>query len=60
MAVLEMTDAEGKGLTVIITEFEFIQPLEFVSVKVYELVDVGETEGFELVELYPEIELDQE
>ena len=58
--LLEITDAAGSGLTTIFTELDFKQPFEFVSVKVYELVDVGYTEGFEIVELYPEIELVQE
>jgi len=60
MAVFDTTEAVGNGLTVIVTEFDFTQAFEFVSVKVYELVEVGETEGFETVELYPEIELTQE
>ena len=34
MAVLEMTEAAGKGLTVIVTEFDFTHPFEFVSVNV--------------------------
>ena len=55
-----ITETAGKGFTVIVTEFVFTQPLEFVSVKVYELVEVGETEGLETVELNPEIELTQE
>jgi hypothetical protein len=33
-AVLETTDAEGTGLTVMITEFDFTHPFEFVSVRV--------------------------
>ena len=34
IAVLEITDAEGSGLTVIVTDLEFTQPREFVSVTV--------------------------
>jgi len=34
IAVFEITVATGKGLTVIVTEFDFTHPLEFVSVKV--------------------------
>ena len=60
IAVLDMTDAAGKGLTVIVTELDFTHPFELVSVKVYEDVEVGETVGFETVELYPETELVQE
>ena len=59
IAVFEMMDAVGKGLTVIVTEFDLTHPFELVSVKVYELVEVGETEGFEAVELKPDIELVQ-
>ena len=34
IAVLEMTEADGKALTVILTAFVFLHPLEFVSVNV--------------------------
>jgi len=60
MAVSEITEADGGGLTIMVTELEFTHPFEFVSVTVNELVEVGETEGFEDVELKPEIELAQE
>jgi hypothetical protein len=33
MAVLEITAAKGKALTVIFTESDFTQPLAFVSVR---------------------------
>ena len=45
--------------TVILTELDLVHPFEFVSVKVYEVVEVGETEGFERVELNPDTELVQ-
>ena len=51
MAVFEITEAEGSGLTVMVTELEFTHPFGLVSVMVYELVEVGETEGFASVEL---------
>jgi hypothetical protein len=51
IAVLAITDAAGKGLTVMVTESDFTHPFEFVSVKVYELLDVGLTVGFAAVEL---------
>ena len=54
MAVFEITDAAGSGLTVIVTEFEFEQPFEFVSVTVQVAVEAGDTDGFETVELKPE------
>ena len=47
-------------MTVIFIVSDLTQPFEFVSVKVYELVEVGDTEGFETVELNPEAELVQE
>jgi len=50
-AVFEITEAAGSGLTVIVTEFDLMQPFEFVSVKVYEAVEVGLTEGLAAVEL---------
>jgi len=42
--------AAGSAFTVIVTELEFTQPLVFVSVTVYTVVDVGETVAFEDVE----------
>jgi len=49
--VFEITEAEGSGLTVIVIEFEFMHSFESVSVIVYELVEAGETDGLEEVEL---------
>ena len=44
----------GRGLTVIITEFELVQPVAvMVSVKVYVVVAVGETEGLDIVLVNP-------
>ena len=43
-----------------VTEFEFTQLFTLVSVRVYTVVVVGETDGFEEVELNPDGELDQE
>ena len=60
MSVFEMTMAEGRGLTVIVTELDLTHPFEFVSVNVYELVEVGDTEGFAAVELNPETGLAHE
>ena len=34
IVVFAITDAEGSGLTVMVTELDFTQPLEFVSVTV--------------------------
>ena len=58
--MFEITDAAGNELTVIVTEFDLTHPFELVSVRVYELVEVGETDGLEIVELNPETELVQE
>jgi len=58
--VLEITDAAGTGLVVMVTESDFTHPFEFLSDKVYEVVEVGETEGFETSELNPEAELNHE
>jgi len=60
IAVSGITDITGKELTVMTTELDFTHPFILVSVKVYEAVEIGETEGFENVELYPETELAQE
>ena len=39
---LEATAAAGNGLTVTVTEFEFVQPVEVIfSVRVYLVVEVG-------------------
>ena len=54
------TLAEGAGLTVIVTLFDFEHPEEFVSRTVYTVVVDGETLGFALEEEYPEGLLDQE
>ena len=44
----------GIGLTVIVTEFAFVQPVAvIVSVNVYVVVAVGETEGLLTVEVKP-------
>jgi len=47
-------------LTVIVTEFEFEQPLELVSVTVYVAVAAGDTDGLDIVELKPETVLAHE
>lgn len=60
MAVLEITAAAGSGFTLIVTEFELVQPFDPVSVTVYVVVEEGDTEGFAIVELKPPAELDQE
>ena len=44
--------AAGAGFTVIITVAVFVQPVEVIfSVRVYVVVVVGDTDGFEVVEL---------
>ena len=53
MLLFAMVAAAGKGLTVIITELDFTQLLELVSVRVYVVVTVGDTEGLELIEVNP-------
>jgi hypothetical protein len=53
MLLLAIVAAAGKGFTVIKTEFELIHPLEFVSVRVYVVVIVGETVGFDVKEPNP-------
>jgi hypothetical protein len=45
--------ADGIGLTVTVTEFEFTQPFEFVSVTVYTVVTLGLTDGLADVEVNP-------
>lgn len=40
--------AAGAAFTVILTAFEYRQPLAFVSVKIYVLVVVGLTVGFDI------------
>src|SRR6185312_9806883 len=52
--VSEIIGTVGNGFILIVTELDFVHPFEFVSVRVYELVEAGETEGFETVELNPE------
>ena len=54
MLVIEIVAAAGNGLTVMVKEFDLTQPFEFVSATVYVVLDVGETEGFEEVEVNPE------
>ena len=53
IAVLAITVAEGSGFTVIVTESDFAQPLELVSVRIYVVVMVGLTEGLATVEVNP-------
>jgi HJR/Mrr/RecB family endonuclease len=57
---LAIVVAAGSGLTVMVTELDFTQPLEFVSVTVYVVVEVGDTEGLEAVEVNPTGELTHE
>jgi hypothetical protein len=57
---LEITAAAGSGFTVIVTVLDFTQPLLLVSVRVYVVVAVGDTEGFDAVEVKPEGLLVQE
>jgi hypothetical protein len=45
--------AAGKAFTVMVTEFDFTQPLELVSVTVYVVVIVGDTDGLAAVEVNP-------
>ena len=52
--------ATGNAFTFTVTLFELTQPEEFVSVTVYEVVEDGFTVLFELVELNPDAEPDQE
>jgi hypothetical protein len=60
MAVFEIIAAAGSGFTVMVTVSDFTQPLLFVSVRVYVVVTVGDTEGFDEVEVNPEGLLVQE
>ena len=46
--------------TVSVTEFEFVQPLIFVSVNVYVVVAVGAALGLDEAELNPDGALDHE
>jgi hypothetical protein len=55
--VLDITAANGKAFTVMVTGFDFTQPLLFVSVSVYVVVTVGVTVGFAEVEVNPDGEL---
>ena len=56
-----ITDAEGKVFTVTVTGFDFVQPVAvIVSVRVYEVVEAGVTDGFDEVEEKPDGELVQE
>ena len=49
-----VTDAEGNGLTVIVTESVLVQPVAVIfSVRVYVVVTVGFTLGLLLAEVYP-------
>ena len=55
-----LTDAEGSGLTVIATDEDAEQPVAaIVGVTVYVVVDEGEAEGFETVELLKAVVGDQ-
>ena len=46
---------EGKGLTVMVTEFEVLHPVAVIfSVSVYVVVIEGETDGFAAVEVNPD------
>ena len=59
--MFDITVATGTGFTVTVTELDFVQPVAvMVSVRVYEVVDAGLTDGFEEVEEKPDGELDQE
>jgi hypothetical protein len=60
IAVLAITAAAGSGFTVMVTGFDFTQPLLLVSVRVYVVVVDGATVGFAEVEVNPEGELVQE
>ena len=54
LLVFAIVAAAGKGLTVIITEFDLIHPVAvIVSVTVYVVVTVGATEGLAAVEVNP-------
>ena len=54
IAVADTTVADGKGLTVIFTESDLLQPVAvIVSVTVYVVVVLGETLGLLLVDVNP-------
>ena len=57
IVVFDITEAAGNALTVIVTEFDFEQLFEFVSVRVYIVVTVGETDGLAILEVNPDGEL---
>jgi hypothetical protein len=57
IAVSLITAAAGSGFTVMVTEFDFTQPLLSVSVSVYIVVVDGFTVGLAEVEVNPEGEL---
>jgi hypothetical protein len=49
-----ITAAAGRAYIVTVTGFDLAQPVAvMVSVRVYEVVDAGDTAGFEEVELNP-------
>jgi hypothetical protein len=50
----------GNGITVMVTELEFLQPFTPVSVSVYVVDNIGDTVGFDEVELNPDGLLVQE
>ena len=50
---LAIVAATGNGLTVIETVLVFTQLFEFVSVKLYVVDTVGDTEGLEAIEVNP-------
>ena len=57
MLLFAMVADAGSGLTVITTELDFTQLFELVSVRVYVVVIVGDTDGLELTEVNPAGEL---
>ena len=54
IAVLAITEAAGKALTVTVTELDFIHPFELVSVTVYVVETTGDAVGLEEVEVKPD------
>ena len=55
MLLFEPTEADGFGLTVMVTESILLQPVAvMVSVNIYFVVVVGLTVGLALVEVYPD------
>ena len=54
IAVLAITDAAGKALTVIETELDFTHPLELVSVSVNAVMTIGDAVGLEDVDAKPD------